>query len=105
MNIVASAIDFTMAADPANLAPLPGRIDSSDKRDMEKHAIDHNEVLHDHDVLGGKQISTEEAEHMGELSQEEKALERKLRRKIDLMIMPWVILVSRPDENHQDYKS
>jgi hypothetical protein len=61
---------------------------------VEKHGIGHRESLHDHDVLGNKDIGKEEAQHAAELTAEEHALERKLRIKIDLMIMPWVILVS-----------
>ena len=71
-------------------------MDSTDptKGDVEKHAIGHNELLHDHDVLGNKEVRKEDAQHAAELTAEEKALERKLRIKVDIMIMPWVILVS-----------
>lgn len=61
--------------------------------EVEKHGL-HKEVVHDHDVLGNKQVTMEDAAHAAELTAEEHALERKLRIKIDLMIMPWVILVS-----------
>lgn len=63
--------------------------------DVAKHAIDHNEVLHDHDVLGNASVTKEDATHAAELTAEEIAVEKKLKRKIDLMIMPWVILVRR----------
>lgn len=51
-------------------------------------------VIHDHEVLGNKaSISHEEAMHFGVLSAEELVTEKKLRRKIDLLIMPMVVLV------------
>jgi len=51
------------------------------------------EVLHDHDILGDKHVDHEEVMHMGELTEEELALEKKLRRRIDARIMPTVVLV------------
>lgn len=63
--------------------------------DVEKHVVGHDEKMHDHDVIGDRRVSTADAEHAAELSAEEAALARKLRIKIDLMIMPWVILVRR----------
>ncbi|KIX02406.1 uncharacterized protein Z518_08347 [Rhinocladiella mackenziei CBS 650.93] len=51
-------------------------------------------VVLDHDVLGEKAaISHEEAMHFGQLTEEERAIEKKLVRKIDLMIMPLIVLV------------
>jgi hypothetical protein len=38
-------------------------------------------------------ISHEEVAYLGQLTPEEKVIERKLRRRIDLLIMPLVILV------------
>ena len=61
----------------------------------EKLEMSPDDILHDHDVLGGGQVSKEEAMHMGELTAEERSLELKLRRKIDLLIMPLVILVGK----------
>jgi hypothetical protein len=61
--------------------------------EVEQHGL-HKEVVHDHDVLGNKHVTKEDATHAAELTAEEHALERKLRIKIDIMIMPWVILVS-----------
>lgn len=44
--------------------------------------------------LGAKvDLSHEEVVHMAELTEEEKVVERKLRRRIDALIMPLVILV------------
>ena len=52
------------------------------------------DLFRDHNVLGEKQsLSHHEAVHLGELSEEELTLEKKLRKKIDLLIMPLVILV------------
>ena len=54
-------------------------------------------VLHDHEPLGAEKenISDEEVVHDGELklSGEELALEKKLRFKVDIVVMPLVILV------------
>ena len=61
--------------------------------DAEKYGINHNEMMHDHDVIGNAHVSKDDAAHAAELSHEEEATAAKLRKKIDLMIMPWVILV------------
>lgn len=58
-----------------------------------KGEIGHNEVLRDHDVLGEKEYTTEEAMHFGELTPDELVTQKKLRRRIDSLIMPLVILV------------
>ena len=51
-------------------------------------------VLQDHDVLGDKvNVSHDEVMHFGKLTDEELFIEKKLRRKIDMLIMPLVILV------------
>lgn len=63
----------------------------SDQPGVEKGDHVHKEVLHDHDVA--RSSSKEEAMHLAELTEEEKAVEKKLRRKIDSLIMPLVILV------------
>jgi MFS family permease len=48
----------------------------------------------DHDVLGDKaEISHEDAMHYGALTEEELAIQKKLVRKIDLRIMPLIVLV------------
>lgn len=52
------------------------------------------EFVKDSDVLGEKAaISHEEAMHWGQLNEEELVIQQKLRRKIDLRIMPLIILV------------
>lgn len=51
-------------------------------------------VVLDHDVLGEKAtLSHEEAMHFGALTEEELAIQKKLVRKIDMLIMPLVVLV------------
>lgn len=62
----------------------------SEPSELEKRAsIDGG--VHDKDVVGGK--SHADADRYGHLSEEELVLEKKLKRKIDLVIMPTVILV------------
>ncbi|PWY81676.1 MFS general substrate transporter [Aspergillus sclerotioniger CBS 115572] len=48
----------------------------------------------DHDAMGEKaEIAHEEVSQLAQLTEEEKILERQLRRRIDTLIMPLVILV------------
>jgi hypothetical protein len=63
---------------------------ADDENGSTRHAL-----LHDHDVLGRTNVTREYAIHMGDLTEEELMHEKKLRRKIDAMIMPLVMLVSR----------
>jgi len=58
----------------------------------EKPDLAHNEFIHDHD-LAMEKVDTAEAMHMMALSEEEKVLANKLRRKVDMLIMPLVVLV------------
>lgn len=51
-------------------------------------------TVSDVEVMGEKaEMSHEETLHLAELTPHEKVLEKKLRRRIDLLIMPLVILV------------
>ncbi|RVX67346.1 hypothetical protein B0A52_09127 [Exophiala mesophila] len=51
-------------------------------------------TLHDRDVIGNKaDASHEERMHWGALTEEELAIEKKLRFRVDLLIMPLVILI------------
>jgi len=51
-------------------------------------------TIADHELLGDKlNTSHEEAMHFGALTEEELVIEKKLRRKIDSLIMPTVVLV------------
>lgn len=52
----------------------------------EKQDVAHEETLHE-------DVSKEDAQHMAELTEAEKMVEKKLRRKIDSLIMPLVVLV------------
>jgi hypothetical protein len=63
-----------------------------DSSDPEKRMND-VELVHDKDILSGSEGAKEDAMHFGELSQDELILEKKLRRKIDSVIMPMVVLV------------
>lgn len=48
----------------------------------------------DHEAMGEKaEIAHEEVAQLAQLTEEEKLLERQLRRRIDTLIMPLVILV------------
>jgi hypothetical protein len=52
------------------------------------------DFMQEQDVLGHKaNVSHDEGMHFGELTEDELVIEKKLRRKIDLLIMPLVILV------------
>lgn len=51
-------------------------------------------TIADHELLGDKvNASHEEAMHYGALTEEELVTEKRLRRKIDTLIMPMVVLV------------
>ena len=62
---------------------------------MSDDKFDHvDKVVHDHEVLGDKVTMTrDEVMHFGALTPEELEIEKKLRRKIDMRIMPMVVLV------------
>jgi hypothetical protein len=54
----------------------------------------HDAIIHDRDAMGEKaDMSHEEVVHIAALTDEEKAVEVKLRRKIDSLILPLVITV------------
>lgn len=61
---------------------------------IEKSELAQKEVLHDHELLGDGNITREEAMHYGQLTEEEKMHEKTLKKKIDRLIMPLVMLVS-----------
>jgi len=55
---------------------------------------DKEHVITDNDVMGEKaEMSHEEVVQLTELTEEEKILEKKLRLRIDSLIMPLVVLV------------
>ncbi|KAK0825817.1 hypothetical protein LTR03_017342, partial [Friedmanniomyces endolithicus] len=55
-----------------------------------KHGETYKEVMHDHDIA---RVTTQDARHHAQLTEEELVVEKKLRRKIDTLIMPLVIMV------------
>lgn len=58
---------------------------------------DVSRTVADHELLGDKvNTSHEEAMHFGVLTAEELAIEKKLRRKIDALIMPVRFKILRP---------
>ncbi|GAB7324529.1 hypothetical protein MBLNU13_g08435t1 [Cladosporium sp. NU13] len=61
--------------------------------DTTKNDIGHHETLRDEDIIGEKRIDHERVEHLRQLSPEELVAEKKLRRKIDRLIMPVVVTV------------
>lgn len=61
----------------------------ADVSSIEKRDVLHNEVVHDSDLAAAK----EENMYQGTLTPEEKIIEKKLRRKIDTLIMPLVVTV------------
>lgn len=52
-----------------------------------------SEHVHDHDILDDEKTAGETAEHLRKLTPEELVIEKKLRKKIDLLIMPLCVLV------------
>lgn len=61
---------------------------------MSDEKVVHSGGVLDHDVLGDKgNLSHDEAMHFGELTPEEKEIEKKLVRKIDARIMPLMVMV------------
>ena len=59
----------------------------------EEHAPSDSEVTHDATIMGDKEHDMNEAMQYGHLSEEELRLEKKLRLRIDLTIMPFVVVV------------
>jgi hypothetical protein len=55
---------------------------------------DTEHTIADRDMMGEKaEMSHEEVVHLTELTEEEKIVEKQLRRRIDSLIMPLVVLV------------
>ncbi|KAF4554628.1 MFS-type transporter-like protein 1 [Elsinoe fawcettii] len=51
------------------------------------------EHIHDHDIVADEKLDPETAAHLRRLTPEELAVEKKLRKKIDILIMPLCVLV------------
>ncbi|KAK3640693.1 hypothetical protein LTR56_011785 [Elasticomyces elasticus] len=58
---------------------------------LKNNDIAYDEHLRDTDVVA--KVSTREAQHHAQLTEEELVIQKKLRRKIDTLIMPLVITV------------
>lgn len=74
-------------------------------RDIEKTNHEHEEispsarnhhVVHDSELMGNREGAKQDAMHFGQLTEEELVHQKTLRRKIDSVIMPMVVLVSLP---------
>ena len=60
---------------------------------VEAVMVNPEKIIADHDLMGEKlQATHSEAVHMAELSEDEKCLEKQLKKKIDSLIMPLVML-------------
>ena len=56
--------------------------------------VDKEHTIADSDMMGEKaEMSHEEVVYLTQLTEEEKVLEKQLRRRIDSLIMPLVVLV------------
>ena len=55
---------------------------------VEAVMVNPEKIIADHDLMGEKLQAT----HMAELSEDEKCLEKQLKKKIDSLIMPLVML-------------
>ena len=51
-------------------------------------------TIADHEILGSNKVEHDEALHLSQLTPDELVLQKKLRKKIDMLIMPMVVLVS-----------
>lgn len=51
------------------------------------------EHIHDHDMMADEKVVAEVAEHLRLLTPEERVIEKKLRRKLDIRIMPLCVLI------------
>lgn len=71
----------------------PGLAMDSSDNDIEKHHIGHHDAVHDKKLMGENFDVKEQAMHFGKLSEEELIDEKRLKKKIDSVIMPMVVLV------------
>lgn len=51
------------------------------------------EHIHDHDLIADEKGLADIAEHLRKLTPEELVVEKKLRRKVDLLVMPLCVLI------------
>jgi hypothetical protein len=66
------------------------------EEDGVKRDTSYKEVVHDNDVLGQSNVTREDAAHFGQLTPEERMHEKQLKKKIDFLIMPLVMVVRYP---------
>ena len=51
------------------------------------------EHVQDHEIFADEKAAAETAEHLRKLTPEEEAIAKKLKRKIDVLVMPLVVLI------------
>lgn len=74
----------------------------ADSATKDREDVASTKIVHDHDIVGSSKEALESAEqaHMIGFNDEELILEKKLRVKIDIMIMPlmvWTYLMNYID--------
>ncbi|PNS21707.1 hypothetical protein CAC42_1561 [Sphaceloma murrayae] len=69
------------------MAPVPSEM-TGNKAGLSKH-----EHIHDHDLVADEKLDPETAAHLRKLTPAELVVEKKLRRKIDILIMPLCVMV------------
>ncbi len=69
---------------------------SSSDHDIEKHHLGQHETLQDKELFADREAVKARAMQHGHLSEQELLDEKRLKRKIDSVIMPMVVLVSCP---------
>ena len=62
--------------------------------DDEKYDSGRSERAHDDNGVRNTNMNREDADHMKHLTEDELAIQKKLLRKVDSLIMPLVMLVS-----------
>lgn len=61
--------------------------------DMKIEDVASSEHIQHHDNIADEKVDAETAEHLRKLTPEELVIEKKLRRKVDVLIMPLCVLV------------
>lgn len=62
-------------------------------KDYEKGDVHYDDVVHDSDITGDKSVAADDVRRHAALTEEELVVEKKLRRKMDMIIMPMVVTV------------
>ena len=63
------------------------------RHDNEKEAVDSRGGVDDHAIFVEDRRTSADVMHLNQLSEEELVMEKKLKRRIDSVIMPFVVLV------------